>query len=82
MTHDSVDAAEASARAGLYLLHGLIQRLESRQPGLAQDLLKGVKADHTAVEQSGQIDPLVNAIFVEATTVLTRVCAQNQMRED
>jgi len=36
--------------ACVYLLHGLLQRLDQQQPGLIADLTKGVARDRAAME--------------------------------
>lgn len=73
-------AADAKAGACTYLLHGLLQRLELKNPGLVLDLLEGVKGDQSAVRAQGSVAEPLERIFMEAIALLERCHGQNQMR--
>lgn len=75
------DISSVDARTGacIYIIHGLLQRLESQNPGLVQDLLNGAKADREAVKANCSLSEPVDKVFSETLNILERIHAQNQM---
>ena len=63
----------AKADASLYLLTGLLQRLEKKDPELIQEMLSGVKADRAGVSTNITNYEYVSEIFSEAELVLERI---------
>jgi len=70
----------AKAGACVYILHGLLQRLEAGNSGLVESMLIGAQADRTAIEASGSLSEPVRRIFEETSNILQKIHAQNQMR--
>lgn len=75
---DNGHASQTTANACVYLLHMLLQRIESLQPGMTEDLLLGALADQAAFHQQQPQDPVVTATFTQAIAMLQRLHAQNQ----
>lgn len=68
---------DAKAGACIYILHGLLQRLEATQPGLVEELLNGAKADQNACNLQVSPSAAASQILVEAIAVLELIHAQN-----
>ncbi len=68
----STEFTDADAKAGAcsYVLLMLLQRLEAKQAGLIEELLKGVEADKAAIEAQGTLTEPVRGIFNEAQRIL------------
>ncbi|HWT71021.1 MAG TPA: hypothetical protein VN361_02430 [Oxalicibacterium sp.] len=60
----------AKADACAYLLHMLLQRLETGHPGLINDMLRGALADRNAYESKSTPNGNVVAVFDEAISLL------------
>lgn len=62
----------AKADAALYLLTGLLQRLETERPGMIQDMIEGVEGDRASLSENIEDREHVEKIFDEAIGLLTR----------
>jgi len=58
-----LDAADIKAHASSYLLLGLLQRLNKTDPGLIEDLLRGVEAYRKAARSTAVFASPVPQIF-------------------
>lgn len=65
----------AKADAALYLLTGLLQRLEQSQPGLIEEMKQGVESDRSNVSSDIQDFDYVKSIFDESFDLLNRINA-------
>jgi len=61
------DAKTAACR---YVLVGLLQRLDTKNPGLIDEMLQGVIADFAAIEANGKLDDSLRKVWVETKTLL------------
>lgn len=68
--------------ACVYLLHGLLQRLENRQPGLLHEMIEGASHDRDAMDAAAGSAEVVHGrqIAEEALRMLYLMRAQLQMR--
>lgn len=67
----------AKADASLYLITGLLQRLERNNPGLIDEMQEGVQEDRRRVApETAEYDHICE-IFDEAELLLTRVLELN-----
>jgi hypothetical protein len=73
---------DAKAQACSYILLGLIQRMDEKEPGLIEEMLAGVKGDFDASRSQGDLAAPVPMIFEEAIAFLTRANAYKQNIED
>lgn len=62
----------AKADAALYLLTGLLQRLNAERPGMLQEMIAGVEDDRAALPDNIEKREHVEKIFDEALELLTR----------
>ena len=62
----------AKADAALYLLTGLLQRLNAERPGLLQKMIAGVEGDQAALHDNIENREHVEKIFDEALELLAR----------
>lgn len=62
----------AKADAALYILTGLLQRLEKERPGMISEMIEGVEGDRSSLPESIEDRDHVEQIFDEATRLLTR----------
>lgn len=62
----------AKADAALYLLTGLLQRLETERPGMIQDMIEGVEGDRASLSENIEDREHVEKIFDEAIGLLSR----------
>lgn len=62
----------AKADAALYLLTGLLQRLEAERPGMISEMLQGVEGDRASLPENIEDKEHVEKIFDEAIDLLTR----------
>ena len=62
----------AKADAALYLLTGLLQRLNAERPGLLQKMIAGVEGDQAALPDNIENREHVEKIFDEALELLAR----------
>ncbi|PFG10712.1 MULTISPECIES: hypothetical protein [unclassified Marinobacter] len=60
------------ADAALYLLTGLLQRLDAERPGMIQEMIAGVEGDRAALPENIENREYVEKIFDEAVELLTR----------
>ncbi|WP_404993828.1 hypothetical protein [Cupriavidus pauculus] len=63
--------------ASVYILHMLLQRLESQQPGMLLEMAEGIVADQTAASATDggkKLDP----VFLEALRIVNLARAQLQ----
>ncbi len=63
----------AKADASLYLLTGLLQRLENSNPGLVDEMRKGVQSDKAQLSLDTPDYEHIAEIFNEAELLLTRI---------
>lgn len=63
----------AKADAALYLLTGLLQRLDTERPGMLQEMIEGVEGDRAALPENIENREHVEKIFEQALELLTRV---------
>lgn len=63
---------DAKAGAALYLLTGLLQRLDAERPGMIQEMIAGVEGDRAALAENSERSEHVENIFDEALELLTR----------
>ncbi len=71
----------AKADASLYLLTGLLQRLEISTPGLVEEMRKGVRADREQVSPDTQDYEYITQIFDKAELLLNRIQALKSSEE-
>lgn len=62
----------AKADAALYILTGLLQRLETERPGMITEMLKGIESDRASLPENIEDREHVEKIFDEAIGLLTR----------
>ncbi len=62
----------AKADASIYLLTCLLQRLETSNPGLLQDMIQGVKADKSSLPDDVAEKDHIEQIFQESLLLLER----------
>lgn len=62
----------AKADAALYILTGLLQRLEIERPGMIPEMIKGVEGDRASLPESIEDREHVEKIFDEVIELLTR----------
>ncbi|MBU65207.1 MAG: hypothetical protein CL858_07105 [Cupriavidus sp.] len=70
-------AQDNQVGACVYILHMLLQRLESQQPGMLLEMAEGIGADQTAAsatERGKKLDP----VFSEALRIVNLARAQLQ----
>ncbi|MFP1677192.1 hypothetical protein ACLD02_00780 [Alloalcanivorax sp. C16-2] len=60
------------ADAALYLLTGLLQRLDAERPGMLQEMIAGVEGDRAALPENIENREHVEKIFEQALELLTR----------
>ncbi len=60
------------ADAALYLLTGLLQRLDSERPGMLQEMIAGVEGDRAALPENIENREHVEKIFEQALELLAR----------
>lgn len=58
--------------AALYLLTGLLQRIENQKPGTIKEMIEGVEGDRSSLPEKIENRPHVEAIFDEALKLLKR----------
>ena len=63
----------AKADASLYLLTGLLQRLENSNPGLVDEMRKGVQSDRMQLSPDTPDHAHIIEIFEEAELLLNRI---------
>lgn len=63
---------KAKADAALYLLTGLLQRLNAERPGMLEEMIAGVEGDRAALSENIENREHVEEIFDEAIELLTR----------
>jgi len=68
-------SADAKAHACSYLLLGLLQRMDQKEPGLIDELLAGAKGDFQASRQQDPLPAPVPLIYQEAIAILERANA-------
>lgn len=68
----------AAVGACTYVLHMLLQRLETTHPGLVLDMLEGARADQAAVQAKGNLSEPLAQVFEQAIGMLELIDAQNQ----
>ena len=62
----------AKADAALYLLTGLLQRLEVDRPGMLQEMIEGVSSDRSSLRENTENRQHIDKVFDEAMALLTR----------
>lgn len=62
----------AKADAALYLLTGLLQRLEVDRPGMLQEMIEGVASDRASLRENTENKQHIDKVFDEAMALLTR----------
>jgi len=62
----------AKADAALYLLTGLLQRLNAERPGMLKEMIAGVEGDRAALPDNIENREHVEKIFDEALELLAR----------
>lgn len=62
----------AKADAALYLLTGLLQRLEVDRPGMLQEMIEGVSSDRSSLRENTENRQHIDKVFDEAMELLTR----------
>lgn len=62
----------AKADAALYLLTGLLQRLNAERPGMLEEMIAGVEGDKAALPDNIENRAHVDNIFNEAFELLAR----------
>ncbi|MBL7251961.1 hypothetical protein [Alloalcanivorax marinus] len=60
------------ADAALYLLTGLLQRLDAERPGMLQEMIAGVEGDRAALPENIENREHVEKIFEQVLELLTR----------
>ncbi|GAB0151679.1 MULTISPECIES: hypothetical protein [Marinobacterium] len=60
------------ADAALYLLTGLLQRLDAERPGMLQEMIAGVEGDRAALPENIENREHVEKIFEQALELLAR----------
>jgi hypothetical protein len=60
------------ADAALYLLTGLLQRLDAERPGMLQEMIAGVEGDRAALPENFENREHVEKIFEQALELLAR----------
>ncbi len=63
----------AKADASLYLLTGLLQRLENSNPGLVDEMREGVESDKEQLSPDTPDHEYIAEIFNEAESLLIRI---------
>jgi hypothetical protein len=58
------------ADAALYLLTGLLQRLDAERPGMLQEMIAGVEGDRAALPENIENREHVEKIFEQALELL------------
>ncbi|WP_417508542.1 hypothetical protein [Methylophaga sp.] len=58
--------------ASLYILTGLLQRLEKTNPGLIKDMIEGVKSDQASVSNQISEKDKIDSVFKETLATLER----------
>ena len=68
----SVEFTETDAKTAAcrYVLLMLLQRLDSKHPGLVDEMLTGAIADFAAIEANGKLDDSLRKVLVETKTLL------------
>lgn len=62
----------AKTDACIYLLGGLLQRLEFKAPGLLKEMIYGVKGDQLALPNEVPEKEHIEQIFIESLNILER----------
>ena len=62
----------AKTDACIYLLGGLLQRLELQSPGLLKEMINGVKGDQLALPNEVPEKEHIEQIFIESLNILER----------
>ena len=62
----------AKTDACIYLLGGLLQRLELQSPGLLKEMINGVKGDQLALPNEAAEKEHIEQIFIESLNILER----------
>lgn len=58
--------------ASLYILTGLLQRLEKTNPGLIKDMIEGVKSDQASIPNEIPEKEKIESVFNETLLTLER----------
>jgi hypothetical protein len=76
----SQDISHTAAAVGAttYVMHMLLQRLETTHPGLVLDMLEGARLDQAAVQAKGTLSEPLAQVFEQAIGMLELVDAQNR----
>lgn len=70
---------DPKAGATLYILTGLLQRLEKTNPGLIKDMIEGAKSDQASISNEILETEEISSVFKEALATLERA---NQLLEN
>lgn len=62
----------AKADAALYLLTGLLQRLEVDRPGMLQEMIEGVSSVRASLRENTENRQHIDKVFDDAMELLTR----------
>ncbi|MBO4120680.1 hypothetical protein J5T34_08005 [Cupriavidus gilardii] len=72
------DAARLGACG--YILHMLLQRVEQQQPGLLDELIRGVTADRDSVQAQAVGNAQSDDVFAEALRMLSLANDQRKLQ--
>ena len=62
----------AKTDACIYLLLGLLQRLELQSPGLLKEMINGLKGDQLSLPNDAPEKEHIEQIFIESLNILER----------